>query len=454
MLYTILKIIFKTSLRIFFRKIEVRNPDLIPLQGPLLIAANHPNTFMDPIAIGAIIRQELYFIAKSTIFKSPGRNWLLKKMNLVPIYRRVDGRVSAQANDDTFRKCFELLHHKGTLLIFPEGNSFNERRLRVLKTGTARMALGSEAQAGFKGGTCILPIGLNYSDPTRFRSTLFINVGKPIFVSDFADQYREDPHKAIQNLTDTLCRRLEELLVITSTEEEDELVRQVEGIYKYDLLQNLGLTRRQEDKFVLTKAIAESIRYFNQHDPERVRALQEQILVYIRKLNKLGLQDKFLRTNEKSADLVADTLRTTLYLIFGLPVFLFGCITNYLPYIIPAKIADKLVEEQEFRAPVMMTVGIFSFLAFYGLELGAVYRWSGSGWLTLLTGALLPVTGLFALQYYYRWINTRGYLQLLSVFYRRQDLVQEVLHDRTVIIKNLEAAKWVYIKELRGNASE
>jgi 1-acyl-sn-glycerol-3-phosphate acyltransferase len=50
MLYAILKIIFKISLRIFFRKIEVRNQHLIPAQGPLLIAANHPNTFMDPIA--------------------------------------------------------------------------------------------------------------------------------------------------------------------------------------------------------------------------------------------------------------------------------------------------------------------------------------------------------------------------------------------------------------------
>jgi glycerol-3-phosphate O-acyltransferase / dihydroxyacetone phosphate acyltransferase len=453
MLYAILKIIFKISLRIFFRKIEVRNPHFIPPEGPLLIAANHPNTFMDPLAIAAITRQEVYFIAKSTIFKSPLHKWLLGKMNLVPIFRREDGLVPAQANDNTFRRCFELLHQKSTLLIFPEGNSYNERRLRPLKTGTARMALGAETGPGLPAGTRIVPVGLNYSDPTRFRSSLFINVGSPIVVADFVGQYQDDPLKASQSLTDTLRQRLEELLVITSSAEEDELVQQIEAIYKYDLLQDLGLTRRQEDKFVMTKAIADSIRYFNQHDPNRVRTLQDQLQAYIRQLDRLGLQDKFLRANDQAPGLGAN-IRTTLYLFFGLPVYLFGALTNYIPYIIPAKITDKLVEEQEFRAPVMMTVGIFSFLIFYSLEIGLAYRWSGSwGW-TVLAGALMPVTGLFALQYFYQWVNTRSYLKLRSAFYRRQELVQQVLQERAALIKNLEEAKRVYIKELAATLPE
>jgi glycerol-3-phosphate O-acyltransferase / dihydroxyacetone phosphate acyltransferase len=451
MLYTILKIIFKISLRIFFRKIEVRNPHLIPAKGPLLIAANHPNTFMDPIAIGAIMRQEVYFIAKSTIFRSPLRSWLLEKMNLVPIFRREDKGESVQNNDHTFRKCFELLQRGGSLLIFPEGNSFNERRLRPIKTGTARMALGAEAGVGGKATTHIIPVGLNYSDPTRFRSTLFINVGEPIVVGDFAGQYAEDPIKAVQSLTDTLRERLEELLVITSTAEEDELVRQIEAIYTYDLLQDLGLGRRQEDKFVLTKGIADSIRYFNQHDPNRLRAIQDQLQVYKKNLDKLGLEDKFLRAQQKAPGLLADTFRTTLYLVLGFPVYLFGCLANYIPYIIPAKIADQLVEEQEFRAPVMMTVGIFSFLVFYSLEIAAAYRWLGTWEWAVLVGVLLPVTGFFALQYFYRWINTRGYLRLMSVIYRRQDIIQQVLQERAALIKNLEEAKRVYIKDLAAS---
>ena len=170
MLYFFLKILFKTALQVFFRRIEVRNRHLILDNGPLLIASNHPNTFMDPIAIAAVVKQEVFFIAKGTVFNTRLKKWLLHKMNLIPVYRREDGALPAVGNEATFRKCTEFLLKNGTLLIFPEGSSFNERRLRPLKTGTARMALAAERQANWKAGVQILPVGVNYSDPTRFRA--------------------------------------------------------------------------------------------------------------------------------------------------------------------------------------------------------------------------------------------------------------------------------------------
>ncbi|MGV3504019.1 MAG: lysophospholipid acyltransferase family protein [Adhaeribacter sp.] len=448
MLYFLLKIIFKTSLRVFFRKMEVRNAHLIPAEGPLVLVANHPNTFMDPIAIAAIARPQVYFIAKSTLFKSALQAWLLHKMNLVPIFRREDGGPSGQANDQTFRKCYELLHRKGTLLIFPEGNSFNERRLRPLKTGAARIALEAEAQAQGQAGIRIVPIGLNYSDPTRFRSELFINVGEPLVVADFASHYAQDSFKAAQSLTDAIRRSLEELLVIAASQAEEELIREIEGIYKYDLLQDLGLSRRQEDKFVLTKGIADSIRYFSQHDPNRVRALQDQLQAYLQQLKQLGLQDKFLRVNQAKSRLAPGSLRTGLFLLLGWPVYLFGCLTSYLPYILPSKVADNFFGEEEFRAPVMMTAGIFSFLGIYSLEVLGIYKWSGSWQTALGFGLLLPFAGFFALEYYYRLVNTRGYLRLLSGLFRRQPRIEQVLRQRADLIQNLEQAKRVYMNDL------
>src|SRR5688572_4933943 len=136
MLYFLLKLIFKTAIAVFFRHIRVQNRQFIPDNGPLLIASNHPNTFMDPIIIASLFKQQVYFIAKSTVFNSPFKKWLLGKMNLIPIYRQQDGLPEGQSNDATFRKCYEFLNQNGTLLIFPEGTSINERKLRPLKTGT------------------------------------------------------------------------------------------------------------------------------------------------------------------------------------------------------------------------------------------------------------------------------------------------------------------------------
>lgn len=107
--YFILKLIFKIALKIFYREIEVKQADILPTKGPLLLVANHPNTFMDPIVIASLFRQEVYFIAKSTVFNTPFRKWLLGKMNLIPVHRPEDGVVASGSNEATFEKCYQFL---------------------------------------------------------------------------------------------------------------------------------------------------------------------------------------------------------------------------------------------------------------------------------------------------------------------------------------------------------
>jgi len=446
MLYFLLKIIFKIALRVFFRRITVRNQHLIPDTGPLLIAANHPNTFMDPIAIAAFVKQEVFFIAKGTVFNSPLKKWLLQKMNLIPVYRREDGVVPVTGNDATFRKCTEFLYQKGTLLIFPEGNSYNERRLRPLKTGAARIALAAESQANGYMEIRILPIGLNYTNPTRFRSDLFINIGEPISVKAFAAAATQDSFKTAQDLTAELRNKLADLLIITETEQEDELVQQVERVYRADLIKDMGLQNRQEDKFILTKGIAESIRYFQEHEPARIQSLRDKLNLYHQNLKKSGLQDKYLAQNQNSPHLLKDSFRTMFYLLGGFPIFLWGIITNYLPYYIPGKIADTLTDEEEFRAPIMMTAGIFTFGLTYALEIAAAYTMLQSALLTLLLLLSLPLSGFFALRYSYRMRVTQAYLKLFAFLYAGSPAISELRQQRQEILQILEEAKHIYLQ--------
>ena len=105
--------------------------------------------------------------------------WLMAQTNSIPIYRRQDAdgtdpaaQVSpeelARPNEATFGRCYDYLGQGGTIMIFPEGTSVSERRLRPLKTGAARIALGAEARHDFKLGLHMLPVGINYFDPAAF----------------------------------------------------------------------------------------------------------------------------------------------------------------------------------------------------------------------------------------------------------------------------------------------
>ena len=101
---------------------------------------------MDPIAIAALPNTKFILLPKAPYFNPRFVKWLLQKMNLIPIYRREDGAMPVTGNDPTFQKCFEILKKRGAVMIFPEGTSINERRLRPVKTGTARIALDAETQ--------------------------------------------------------------------------------------------------------------------------------------------------------------------------------------------------------------------------------------------------------------------------------------------------------------------
>jgi 1-acyl-sn-glycerol-3-phosphate acyltransferase len=77
-------------------------------------------------------------------------------------------------NDEMFKACFDKLENKGVILIFPEGTSKTERILRSIKTGAARIALGTSRNNDFNINVTILPVGLNYSNSSRFRSEMSV----------------------------------------------------------------------------------------------------------------------------------------------------------------------------------------------------------------------------------------------------------------------------------------
>ena len=103
-------------------------------------------------------------------------------MQAVPIYRRQDAGGDVSRNVDSFARCYELFKLGEILLIFPEGQSHSDSRLRDIKTGAARLARGSIEATGVT--PTALPIGLTFGDKGRFRSNIagYITAGKMLAV--------------------------------------------------------------------------------------------------------------------------------------------------------------------------------------------------------------------------------------------------------------------------------
>ncbi|UYZ58309.1 lysophospholipid acyltransferase family protein [Hymenobacter latericus] len=455
--YALLKPPVQLALRVFFRRLQIRNAERLQEPGPLLIAANHPNTLMDPLVVAANRRQQIHFLAKSTFFQNPVSRWFFERSNCIPVYRRQDvesgdANITPEQlqalNEKAFGRSYDHLGRGGTLMIFPEGTSIAERRLRPLKTGAARIALGAEARHQFKLGLRILPIGINYSASTRFRSDVLLNPAAPIVVADYAAQYRLDPEAAAEALTEELRRRLEQHLVVTRDDAEDALVRQIEATFGQYLVPEHNEGSPYEE-FQLTRTLLQAVAWFERHSPDHLQELRRRVTDYTQELHRLRISDEALQRSGARRGRLKRGLLTALKVVLGFPVYAYGALNNYVPYIIPSVIAKRATQDVEFIAPIMLVTGMLTFGLMYPLQTWLVHRLTDNNWLTALYALSLPVTGFYALHYWNRLTQRLQRLRLLRLFREQRPVAEGVLRQRTTILRLLADARDAYVAARR-----
>ena len=140
----LLKILIQAGLWLFCHKIHLKNKQLFTTKGPLLIIANHPNSFLDALIIGSYYKRRVYFLARGDAFKKPIHRFILESLNMIPVYRLREGKEYLHLNDYAFNKSIDLLNKGFAVLIFIEGICINSNELQPFKKGTARILEGAQ----------------------------------------------------------------------------------------------------------------------------------------------------------------------------------------------------------------------------------------------------------------------------------------------------------------------
>jgi 1-acyl-sn-glycerol-3-phosphate acyltransferase len=182
MLYAILKVIVRLAAKIFCRKIIINNRNVLKEKGPMILACNHPNSFLDAVVMDILFEQPVWSLTRGDAFLGKKVNRIFFKLKMLPVYRPTEGVENLSENYKTFDTCIEIFKRDGVVLIFSEGLCVNEWHLRSLKKGTARLAYKClQENIPLK----ILPVGINYSSYKRFGKNLFVNFGNLLSVNDF-----------------------------------------------------------------------------------------------------------------------------------------------------------------------------------------------------------------------------------------------------------------------------
>jgi 1-acyl-sn-glycerol-3-phosphate acyltransferase len=92
--------------------LRIEGKEHLITSGPVLVASNH-QSFLDPPLIGNLYNEEMYFLARKTLFVGMGK-WLYPRWNAIPVDQDRPDMAS-------LKTMVKLLHHGEKVLVFPEG---------------------------------------------------------------------------------------------------------------------------------------------------------------------------------------------------------------------------------------------------------------------------------------------------------------------------------------------
>jgi 1-acyl-sn-glycerol-3-phosphate acyltransferase len=125
---SVIRVLFKAVM-----ELRVEGLHNFPLDGPVVLAANH-NTNFDVLAMQFSLPRPIFFMGKASLFKVPLLEIAYRELGAFPVNRN-------DKDEWAIRHASKVLAHGQTLGMFPEGRRSKGKGLGVAKTGTARLAL-------------------------------------------------------------------------------------------------------------------------------------------------------------------------------------------------------------------------------------------------------------------------------------------------------------------------
>lgn len=151
-----------------------------------IICANHLN-YQDALCIVIFNKYKINFVAKADLFRHRFIGFLGKIFDVIPVDR--------EKNDvESMKLCLKTLKEKQILGIFPEGTRKGIAKNVKLKSGATHIA--------YKTGKKIIPCGI--SGKFRPFTTIHINYGKPIDVSQYKTDNEDWMDDATKKIMDTV----------------------------------------------------------------------------------------------------------------------------------------------------------------------------------------------------------------------------------------------------------
>jgi 1-acyl-sn-glycerol-3-phosphate acyltransferase len=423
--------ILRFAMRVYFRHVEVVGIEHVPRDTPVIFVLNHPNALVDPAFLLSLAPRRVSFLAKSPLFRMPVLGYLVRAMDSLPVYRRQDEGEDVSRNREMFAAARALLARGGTIGICPEGVSHDEPRLRPIKTGAARIALGA-VSTGEVADLKIVPAGLYYTSKTKFRSAVLLYFGKPLDVTPVEmDPDGNPPRTAVKELSNRIEGALREVMLDAEHEEALQTISRAERIFSSEPDDEGDESLAEE--LQLQQRFVKAYQVLQERAPERLRRLEVRMVRFEEELTQAGVDPDDLSPPTSTLDVFTHLLsRGLLFLVLILPATL-GFLVHYPAYRLGGYLATRISKDDD---DVVSTVKILSAMLLFPLTwlLAATAGYKLEGWpLALAALTLIPAAGYLAILFFEGLDRFMGGLRALAFFLVRRRFFVRLLAERKAI---------------------
>lgn len=405
MLYYIVRPLARVFLKATFKKIYIANRELIPLDKPVILAANHPTAFVEPCILACFLPIPLHYVVRGDMFVKPFFAKFLNALHMVPIYRLKDGGFKKLKNNfDTFNYCYDVLKENKTVMIMAEGSTVHEKRLRPLRKGTARIAYGAIKKFPDL-DVHIVPVGVNYTYADQARREAMIEIGPPLSAKDYLEQNGYELNRSTVALLKDLRSSLEERMVIIEEEEDERMVEQLFVLYRNQHPEAVfPIEHTNGSRLQTERSIAN---WVNEMDSMDKITVARQLDRYYADLQKAGIPDLAV------AQPGHFNLSMSLFMFIGALPFLLAVLLTFIPFSISKLIVDTKVKSIEFKLSVWLAASLGLFLVYWLTLIVLAFAYGTMIYWTI--ALLLPFWTYFGVLYreqMQRWKAARKFVSL------------------------------------------
>lgn len=387
-LYNILSPLVQFGTRCHYQRFDVHGMENLPTDGAYIIAPCHQQALMEPLAVLNFAPKPPVFLARADIFENPTIRAILTFLKILPVYRIRDGQSNLSKNNDIFDRSRDVLLDGFPLCLMAEGRHNNRHHLLPMGKGMFRIAGETQIKLGDH-PLYIVPTGIDFDEYERPYSNLVVNIGKPIPVQPFMQDFRDNEPVALNAMREALSTALSPLMHDIRDEEHYEEIFTLCNVLNGMVRKREGMKNTAWNRFLVRQKVSLDLDRRSVEQSAGFDTLMTETRDFKRQCESLRLRERLVPEHWSFGTLMLALLPLAA-LIAGIIVvpqvrwlFFFWLICYPIPFLPTHLLTRKLIADSQFRSSVNFGIR-FILSIIYAFVIGIVMACTGGAWMSRL----------------------------------------------------------------------